>query len=179
MSQYGHAFDNFMEKRNEEVLSEAIVELYTKGNDTVNLYVRNGSEATRGANIPKNDKEAKLNHAASVKIRTPKELTGSDGIPVEIHSGKINWDYDKYKNLRKINSRNKKAVNDFLEDNLDTIDKLFYEHDDKQKRVYWKTIIDKSCDKIKNLTVNDNEIQKYFEEKQKELKEDKLKKKNE
>lgn len=170
MGIYGHSFDNLINQQKEnDILNESTIIIYDKQKKgEIKLYVRDATEKSAGGYIPNDDSVNASQHAASVKLQSPKSITGKDGIPIEIHSGKVDWDEKKFKKLKEINSSDKKEIISFLKKNQEDLNNLYFASEESEKEKYWKSIIDRSLGSIKEISVandTDNKIGKYFEKK--------------
>lgn len=150
----------------EEYISESTITLYDKKKKgQIVILVSDGSEVSSGGSIPNSEKELKAQHSSRVKIKEAKGIKSTKGVPVPIHSGKVDINPDKFKQLKDLDSSDKDIIEKFLNDNIKDLDKLYYTHDIATKKKLWKSIIDKSAQDIKKITVADKEIIEYYNEK--------------
>lgn len=148
----------------ENQLLEANVIISNKGKD-VELYIRDSHQATSGPSISKDKKKSTMNHGSSVKLRTPRSITGDEGTPIEIHGNKIVFDENKYSELKDIPDYVKKMSKKFLSNNLADLNEMWGKknsHDDFES---WKKIIDRSYKDIKEIESVSKEIKEYLDTK--------------
>lgn len=169
MGIYGHKFDNLLEEsyssiilETENSLLEANIIIKGKGGKEIKLYVRDKHQATSGSSISKSDKVSEMNHQASVKLKTPKEITGATGAPIYIYSGKADIDTKRVESLAKIPSDIKKASVNFINKNIKELNDLWNSVDKEKDIEIWKKIIDNSYKDIKKLESIPDEVNDYF-----------------
>lgn len=159
MSIYGNAFKNeFVDEYVNIVFNETATVTIKKKNKEIDFYIRDGVEATQGASISKGKDPARMNHGPSVKIKYDNSLT-----PIETGSGSAIFDEKKYPKLKKLDSKSKKIISDFVNANIDDINSLWNNMDPTKDIDYWKNIIDRSYNDIKEI-VGQDDAEKYLKE---------------
>ena len=149
-------------------LLESINVILTKnGKVEADLYIRDSHSGTRGPSISKDNKVSKLHHSASVKLRSPKDITGEEGIPIKIYNNRVVFDEKEFPELSKVPDKIKKLSKSFLEDNVTTLNAIWDNQNSKSDIDAWKSIIDKSYKNIKSISGVPKEVNEYLDTKKK------------
>lgn len=170
MGIYGHRFDSLFKDsniilRSENPLLEANIIIKGKGGKEIKLYVRDKHTATSGSSISKSNKVSEMNHQASIKLKTPKEITGDAGSPIYIYSGEAEIDIDRVKSLEKVPADIKKTSIKFINKNIKELNELWNNTDKNKEIEIWKKIVDNSFKDIKKLESIPDEVNDYFKSK--------------
>lgn len=149
------------------ILYEAKVVLNNKGKE-IDLLIRDSHLATRGSSIPKDKSVSKMNHAASVKLRTPKDIVGEEGLPIEIHDNKAEFNEEAYNNLKKKLPKNiEDCAKKFVNKNIVELNELWDNENTSKDIESWKKIIDRDYKIIKKITGVSKEVIQYLDDKKK------------
>ena len=135
MGIFGHTWDKYREDLKEEgviitleleeTLDESKLVLKGKKGEDIELYIRDSHQATQGSSISKGKSVSRMNHGASVKLQTPKEIVGTQGAPIEIHNNEVYFNVKEIKSLEKVPANVKKVVKTFLEKNIEDLNTLW------------------------------------------------------
>lgn len=155
---------------NSELLEAGVI-LSKKGKE-VEIYIRDFHQATSGTSIPKSKETSTMNHSASVKLQTPKEIVGDKGVPIEIHGNKVDFDEETYPSLQKVPKNVKKIAQSFIKDNITELNDMWKNKNSRKDIENWKKIIDRSYKDIKKIKSVDKSIIDYLDSKKKGIEPD-------